>query len=347
MRVLVTGVAGHIGSRLAQALEGEPSVNEVIGLDLKAPSAQGSKLRFLQHDVSAPFPAAMAEAGIDAAVHLAFVLDPGHDEARIRRVNIEGTRSFLAFCEAARVAHILYLSSTAVYGARPDNPPLLTEEMHPRPREGPSHCVGALALRLRSGQARAGWVSKEDYFYSRDKATSEAMLNGYAARHPEATVTILRACPVLGPATGNAIAYLSRQPLLPRVAGHDPPMQFLHEEDLVAALLLCLAKRPAGVYNLAGEGAMPYSEVARILGKRTAPVPFWLLYPLVGLLWGLRLADGPPSGLAFIRYPWVAATDKLAREVGFTPRYSSREALLAFARERGSAKVGESVVDTL
>jgi len=118
-------------------------------------------------------------------------------------------------------------------------------------------------------------------------------------------------------------------------------MQFIHEEDMTHILMECLRRRLGGIYNVAGEGTIRYSQVAALLGRRLVPLPAFLLYPLTEALWRLRvasLADGPAAGIPFIRYPWVADASKLKRALGIASLRSSREALLAFAQQHQAAR---------
>jgi hypothetical protein len=74
-----------------------------------------------------------------------------------------------------------------------------------------------------------------------------------------------------------------------------------------------------------------YSDVAREAGRRRVAIPAQVIYPLVGIIWRLGLQrSSPPEGLDYIRYPWVASSEKLKRETGFAFRYTSLEALRAF-----------------
>jgi nucleoside-diphosphate-sugar epimerase len=65
-------------------------------------------------------------------------------------------------------------------------------------------------------------------------------------------------------------------------------------------------------------------------------LPEPLLRFLTQVSWALRLQSyGPASGLAMVRWSWVASIAKLTRETGFRPRYTSREALKASLLVRG------------
>jgi UDP-glucose 4-epimerase len=122
-----------------------------------------------------------------------------------------------------------------------------------------------------------------------------------------------------------------RPPVMVRVAGYDPRMQFVHEEDLVEVIVACLGQGKAGVFNVAGEGELLYSEVARLAGKRMVAIPESVLRSVLGLSWFLRLqSEAPVSGLGFIKYPPVVSTEKLKKEMGFRFRYSSADAVAAF-----------------
>ncbi|MDA8137672.1 MAG: hypothetical protein M0036_03375 [Desulfobacteraceae bacterium] len=101
------------------------------------------------------------------------------------------------------------------------------------------------------------------------------------------TVTILRPCFVVGPGFDNPLAHYLRKPLvfLPRKTAD---FQYVHEDDLLAVILLCLEKGLAGIYNVAGAGTMTFPETVRAQGNIPIYLPLWLLYPLNHLLWTLR-----------------------------------------------------------
>lgn len=306
-RVGVTGAAGYIAGRLIEGLIGLESVERILATDVRPSSvSQSPKVEFLRQDVGDPFPDLFVGRELDAVVHLAYVLNPGHNRRAARRVNVRGTVNLLEACEKANVGHILYLSSTSVYGAHPDNPEFLSEDAPARPLKG--------------------------FQYSEDKAEAEGLLAHFAARDSGATVTVLRACPVLGPHADNFISRAFSRSVLVRVSGDDPPMQFLHEDDLVEIMLRCLAGRPSGTYNLAGDGTIRWTEMAGLLGRRLLTMPAPVVYPLVALGWRLRLQrEAPACGINFIRYPWTADTEKAKRELGVGFRYTSRQAWEAFA----------------
>ena len=305
-RIGVTGAAGYIAGRLIERLAGLESVERVLATDIRPSSvSQSPKVEFLRQDVGDPFPDLFVGRELDAVVHLAYILNPGHNRRKARRVNVQGTVNLLEACVRAGVGHILYLSSTSVYGAHPDNPEFLSEDAPLRPLKG--------------------------FQYSEDKAEAEGLLEGFAARYPAVTVTVLRACPVLGPHADNFISRAFSRPILVAVNGYDPPMQFLHEDDLVENVLRCVTERQAGTYNLAGDGTVHWSEMAGLLGRRVLSMPAPLLYALTALGWHLRLqSESPACGINFIRYRWTADTGKAQRELGATFRYTSRQALEAF-----------------
>jgi UDP-glucose 4-epimerase len=120
-------------------------------------------------------------------------------------------------------------------------------------------------------------------------------------------------------------------PVMIRVTGYDPLLQFVHEDDLTGLMVAILKQKKAGVFNVAGDGCLRYSDVAGLSGKGIISLPDWLLKMVLGVSWSLRLqSESPPSGLEFIKYPPLVNTDRLKNELGFRFSYSSREALASF-----------------
>jgi len=280
-------------------------VEGIIGIDIKPPQYSSPKLKFYRQDISKPLGEIFVENEVDAAINLAFVLKPTHDKKTAKRTDVGGISNFLDACSQAQIKNILYLSSHTVYGAHPDSTLPLREDSPLRPLPG--------------------------FQYSWDKAEAERILQDFAILHNDACVTILRSCPVIGPKAAKSVVTSMFKSVMIRVAGYDPPMQFIHEDDLVEIITCFLGQHKAGVFNTAGEGEIRYSEIARLRRKRTLALPDKLLRLLMGFSWMLRLqSESPVSGLEFIKYPPIVSTDKIKSEMGFQFGYSSRDALLSF-----------------
>jgi UDP-glucose 4-epimerase len=321
--IAVTGIAGYIGSKLLAYLDHSDAAARIVGIDTREPKIKSDKLLFYARDVSKPFADVLRENGVDTFVHLAFVLRPTRKKEAARQTDIAGMANLVKACQEVGVRHILYLSSHTIYGAHKDNPIPLTEDAPPRPLPG--------------------------FQYSRDKGEAERLLHDFAAAEPRVTVTILRICPVIGPsAVGTAPTIMFQPSVLVGVAGYDPLFQFVHEDDLIELIGLFLAQSKGGIYNVAGDGTLKYSEVAQLMGKKLIKLPRILLEPFISLTWAMHLQSASPaSGTEFIKYPPVVSTEKLQQELGFRFRHSSREALSALAESYRKGKKQTSPPDPL
>lgn len=304
----ITGVSGYVGSRLAAALAADEDTR-VVGVDLLGGDRAGDRVEFTRLDVRDPgLIDHFRRSGVTAIVHLACIFDPIHDRGKARDVHVEGTRNVLAAAEACGADQILFLSSTYAYGARPDNPPRLREDHAFRPG---ARC--ALAV---------------------DQMEMERLMLAFAARRPETRVALGRSCTVLGPGASHFIARALQEPLLLVPGGCDPEIQFIHEDDLVAACLLILREKRAGVWNLVGEGTMRLSEILARLGGRFRRFPRPVLAALSEAAWRLRLtlAAPPPGLLPYLAAPCVASGELAARDLGFVARRGADETLESYLK---------------
>lgn len=316
--IAITGVGGTIGRRLVAELDADPGVTRILGIDRRAPTGLSSpKLRFHTGDVrDEGFPEALA--GADVLVHLAFRADPLRAAATMREVNVDGSIAVFEAALAAGVRHLVYPSSVFVYGAHPDNDVPLTE-----------------ASVLRGIDA---------FPYAEHKLEVERWLEPWAAAHPELDVSVLRFAALFGPGVENVLTRAFETPRIPRVRAHRPPLQFLHPDDAVAALLHVIGERLAGTYNVCSDGWLSFDEVTAIIGRGTVEVPEELAYSSIERLWTLGIGDQPPGMLALFMHPWVMSAEKL-QATGWSPRYSNRDAVASMAAEHaGFVTVGRARV---
>ncbi|MDP3939461.1 MAG: NAD-dependent epimerase/dehydratase family protein [Deltaproteobacteria bacterium] len=304
----ITGISGYVGSRLATAMAADADTR-VMGIDLAPPLRGADRIDFEPMDVrDARLIERFRQAGVTSVVHLACVFDPIHDREKARDVHVGGTRNVLAAAEACGASQVLFLSSTYGYGAHPDSPPRLREDhaFRPNPR-----C--ALAS---------------------DQAEMERLVLAFGAAHPDVRVAIARCCTVLGPGANHFIARALQEPFILVPRGADPEIQFIHEDDLVAACLLILREGRAGVWNLVGEGTMRLSQCLARLGSRVRHLPSPVIAALSRLAWRLRLPlpAAPPGLLPYLTHPCVASGERAARELGFTARHGAAETLESYLK---------------
>src|SRR4029077_18726039 len=86
-------------------------------------------------------------------------------------------------------------------------------------------------------------------------------------------VTLLRFANVVGTDIVTPITKALQLPVVPCILGFDPLFQFVEEDDVVRSIEFVTRAMLPGIYNVAGDGRLPWSEVASICSKRLAAMP--------------------------------------------------------------------------
>jgi UDP-glucose 4-epimerase len=314
MRYVITGGAGYIGSRLVDLLSRREDTERIVICDLAPPRGPYlPKTEFERIDVRdrAAVRAVLERTRPDALVHLAFILNPSHDEELMYDVDVNGTHNVLDAASAAEVGQVLVTSSSTAYGAFPDNPVPITEE----------HPVRGVPV----------------FSYARDKTESDRICQLWAERHPDATMTIVRPCIVFGPSVDNYLVRLwTKAPFAVDAAGSiDNEIQFVHEDDVVEAITQLLLGRHAGAFNVCGDGTMTLRECAELVGSPVRKLPLRAYRGLAKAMWALHASEAPPGQIEFALHPWLVSADKLQRTTSWQPRHSSRETFEITMRAHG------------
>ena len=242
--------------------------------------------------------AALERANPDVLVHLAFILNPVHDEGLMYDVDVNGTHNVLEAAAEVGVEQVLVTTSGVAYGAFPDNPEPITEDWPVR------------------GVAR--------FSYARDKTESDRIVQLWALQHPDVITTIVRPCIVYGPNVDNYLVRIwSEAPAIADVGNLDSHAQFVHEDDVVEAISRLLLGKHAGQFNLAADGLMTRRECAELLDARVIKMPVWLYRALAKLLARARRRRRP--AVDFELYPWILSNEKVKKTLDWTPRYTPRD----------------------
>src|SRR3954453_15225852 len=321
MRYVITGGSGYIGSRLVEQLVERDDTERVVIADVRPPRHFRPKAEYQELDVRDGERARrlLERERPDAPVPLAFVLNPSHDENGMYEIDVGGTHNMLEAAAAAGTEHVMVTSSSTAYGAFPDNPVPITEDWPVR--------------------------GVPDFEYARDKAESDRMCHRWAPQPPERTMTIVRPCIVFGPNVDNFIVRLfTNSPFATDLGNLDQATQYVHEDDLVEALVTLLTGRHAGAFNVAGDGTVTFGECAEIVGLKTRRNPLGVARRLATLTWKLRASETPPGQIRFAIYPWVVSNEKLKRETGWKPRHTSRETFEIAMRAKGAIGGREAAV---
>lgn len=114
MRILITGAAGRIGSKLTRRLLDEG--HEVSGFDQRPATFEHSRLSWILGDLNDRVRAGEAVSGADAVYHLgAFMSWHPDDIDRLFDANVDGTRTILEASASVGVQRFLFASSGEVY----------------------------------------------------------------------------------------------------------------------------------------------------------------------------------------------------------------------------------------
>jgi 1-acyl-sn-glycerol-3-phosphate acyltransferase len=142
-----------------------------------------------------------------------------------------------------------------------------------------------------------------------------------AASHPNSAA--IRLTNVLAVEEGDPIVRKLSKGIATRIAGRDPNLQFLTVEDAARALASAVESNATGIFNAAGEGAIPLKTALRAAGTAQIGVP---------------APPMKPSDLTNLAFNWTVSGARAERELGFRPQKNTIEALREFLTAKPGAR---------
>jgi len=310
---VVVGATGNVGTSVVAALAEDPRVGSILGVARRRPQWSAPRTEWAQADIERDALVGLFR-GADAVIHLAWLFQPSHDPLITWGANVGGAqRVFQAVAEAG-VPALVYASSVGAYSPGPKDRAVA--------EDWPTD----------------GWPTAG---YTREKAYLERSLDAFERAHPDIRVVRLRPGFIfkresasqqrrlfIGPLLPNKLVRPGLVPVVPDLPGLR--FQALHTADAGQAYRLAALGEVRGAFNIAAEPVVDAAVLAECLGARTVAVPLWPVRTALWLAWQLHLVPASPYLFdAFLRLPIMDIT-RARTELGWSPRYSSREALEEF-----------------
>jgi UDP-glucose 4-epimerase len=308
-RVLITGVDKFWGGRIAQTLEQDPDFDVILGMGTKEPQVALERAEFVRSDQAYSILSRIVKAThVDTIIHTFVITNTSEASSRtLHETNVIGTMNLLAAAgqRGSMVRQVVVKSSSTVYGATENDPAWFREET---PRSMPARS------RL-----------------ERSLLDVEQLVKDFAEDNPATVVSMVRCANVLGSEISTPVSANLAKNFAPVIVGFDPLMQFVHEQDVVNCLLHLTRKRIPGLYNLAGDERIPWSEVINICGSRIAPIPAYGTMNVASLLVRLGLIHFTPEMEPLLRYGRGVDTTRIKR-TGFEIQYTTAGAVRSFIK---------------
>jgi UDP-glucose 4-epimerase len=311
MRVVVVGATGNVGTSLLPRLAEDPAVESVLALARRVPDLELAKTEWAQADV-ATSDLARHFRGAHCVVHLAWVIQPSHDQKRMWRTNVEGSTRIFQAVKDAGVRNLVYASSVGTYSRGPKD--RFVDEAWPT--DG-----------IRTS------------FYARHKAEVERRLDRFERESRDVRVVRMRPALTfkremgaevrrlfLGPFVPNPLLRPGVIPLFPDTP--DFRFQAIHTYDVAEAYRLAIGKDVRGAFNLAADPVLDSREFARLLRARLVPVPGGVLRAVTGLTWRLHLQPTPAGWVDLALGVPLMDSGRARTELGWTPQWTASEAFL-------------------
>ena len=310
MKIVVTGATGNVGTSVVRALSADASVTEIVAVARREPRQPLGRSEFVRADVTSSDLGPIFR-GAQAVIHLAWLIQPGRDEAVTRRVNLYGSRRVFDAIVAAGATALVYASSVGAYSPGPKD--RLVDESWPT----------------------EGIVSS---FYSRHKSIVERDLDRLEAENPELRVVRLRPGLIFQRTAATEIRRLFVGPFLPSpllraalvpVSPHVRGLRFqaVHADDVGDAYCRAAVTDVSGPFNIAAEPVVGSDELARMLRARKLPISPRVLRAAAAASYRLRLQPSEPGWLDMALGVPLMSTERARRELGWRPTRTALEAI--------------------
>lgn len=298
---LVTGGAGYFGTVLVERLvaQGERvRIFDINNADEKPPGVE-----MFQGDIRDADAVRRACEGVSVIHHNVALVPLAKDADAFWSVNEGGTRNLLEAALAHRVAKVVNMSSSAVFGVPPKNP--VDDTVEPRPQEE----------------------------YGRAKLAAERMSQEYIARGLD--VTVIRPRTIMGHGRLGIMQILfewvREGKNVPVFGKGDNRYQFVHADDLASAAIKAAARPGPAIYNVGADrfGTMRETLSALIAhagtGSRIVSVPAKPAVMMMTVTSRLGISPlGAYHALMYGREMYFDLT-RTKCELDWAPRFSNAE----------------------
>ena len=316
--VIVTGISGNLGQRLAPML----ADYTVVGIDVTPPAAPVDRfvpLDLGKEDSTRELFLLLRELQPVSVVHLAFVIDPQRsgvlDVDEMWQINVAGTaRVMEAVTEAnrnagANIRQFIFPSSVSAYGS--DIPDAMTEEA---PLQ--AHTLPYAIHKKESDlvvQQRAPALRGCSVFILRPHIFAGASVENY----------------LLGAFRGTPNGKSKRAARMRDQGKRLPCMlpigkkylenkiQFIHVDDMARLITWLLHREPEAqrltTLNVAGRGdALTFAQCIQLAHAKVWRVPGrWGLRKVLQFLWRAKLSSIPPDAVPYMTGQYIMNTDRL------------------------------------
>ncbi|MEM1348373.1 MAG: NAD-dependent epimerase/dehydratase family protein [Myxococcota bacterium] len=300
MKVLITGIAGKLGRRVARELADVG--HEVLGMDRRPwPDAPEGVEMFNADIRKRPAEDVFRTRCPHAVLHMATVSHQAMRTEERYQINLNGTRSVFTYCERYGIERVVFIGRHTYYGASADAPLYHTEEAPPHAVTTYPELADMVAADLYAGSAL--W------------------------RYPRIMTSVLRVCYTLGPLRHGTLADYLQGPRVPTVLGFDPLFQFMHEHDVARAIVAALGTELRGVFNVCGPQPIPLSLLIRLSGRTNVPMPEALFKRAVGRFGLPKLSTAATN---HIKFPIVIDGNLFKQSTGFEHAYDEIRTIEAF-----------------
>jgi nucleoside-diphosphate-sugar epimerase len=313
MRVIVFGATGNVGTSLLESLEADSRVHEIVAVARRAPDpafASATRATFVAADVASSDLVPIVR-GADVVVHLAWLIQPGRNEAITYRVNVTGSERVIQATVEGNVPALVYASSVGAYSPGPKD--RLVDESWP-----------------------TGGIPSS--FYSRHKVAVERALDRLERERPQIRVVRMRPGLIFKSQAATEIRRLFAGPFLPGTllrpglipfVPDTPRLRFqaVHSLDVGDAYRRALLSDARGAFNLAAEPPIGPAELAELMRARPVKVRPRVLRVAAAATYALRLQPTEPGWLDMAFAVPLLDTARARSELGWDPARSATDTL--------------------
>jgi nucleoside-diphosphate-sugar epimerase len=300
-KALITGGSGYFGSLLRDRLKAQGQSVRIF--DVADAEDRTKDVEFAKGDIRNEKQVGDACEGCEVVYHCVAQVPLAKDRHLFESVNIHGTENLLKAALSAKARKVIYVSSSAVFGAPKSNP--VNEETTPTPAEA----------------------------YGRAKLEGENLCRKYSQQGLD--VSVVRPRTIMGHGRLGIFQILFEWIRtgynVPVFGRGDNVYQFVHADDLAEACILAAGRAGGATYNCGTDRFGTMREVLENLcahaktGSKVKSVPMSPAVGFMNLTSALGLSPlGPYHAMMYGRSLYFDIT-KAKTELGWKPRFSNNE----------------------